>query len=105
MSATAEAKPQEPSLLEKVVESILTPGSSLTASMQVVINITFVILAFILMGLVFADPENIHLKIMIGLLLGLVFSTNWFFSLILNSDFKAEVEDKAGEDKEPKKEK
>eukprot|EP01064_Diplonema_japonicum_P026039 TRINITY_DN3744_c0_g3_i1.p1 TRINITY_DN3744_c0_g3~~TRINITY_DN3744_c0_g3_i1.p1 ORF type:complete len:128 (+),score=34.59 TRINITY_DN3744_c0_g3_i1:778-1161(+) len=77
---------EEESWLVQAVSSVLVPGSGLTHTMQMVINVIFVILAVILSVLIFVDGENIHLKIMMGLLFGLVLSTNWFFSLILNNE-------------------
>ena len=65
----------------KVVQNILTPGSSLTAEMCSFLNVIFAILGLVLAVMIFADRNNIHLYIMTFFYIGLVASTNWFVFL------------------------
>lgn len=73
---------------------ILTPGSTLTPKFRAILNLVFIGVALSASLLFFAWGVNIHTMVFSFLLLGLVISTNWFFSL-LDTAQKASLEEAA----------
>ena len=63
------------------INHILKPGSSANSTMQTMMNVLYTLLALVLAMLLFSDTSNIHYYAMIGLLVGLAASTNWYVFL------------------------
>lgn len=71
--------------LARVLNHILTPGSSLTPFMWVTFNVIMAGLFAVWLMFLYAMPANIHVWSFGFLGLGLGLSTNWFMSLIFSS--------------------
>ncbi|CCW66357.1 unnamed protein product [Phytomonas sp. Hart1] len=72
-------------LLVKIINHILTPGSSLTPFMWISFNILMGALFLLWLFFVFSMPKCIHLWVFGFLGLGLTLSTNWFMKIIFSS--------------------
>ena len=94
----------------KMINHLMTPGSSLTSTVWTAFNVIMVMLGMIWLVFLFNFPTNTHVLIFGGLFLGLFGSTNWFFSEIFNAkeDFESqkergEIDDKKKTDGDEKK--
>lgn len=93
-------------LIARVLNHVLTPGSSLTSSVWTAFNVIMLWLFVCWLLFVFSFPYNIHVWAFGILGLGLTLATNWFLSEIFKAglDFdsqqrKAAATEKAGSKK------
>ncbi len=110
VASTKRAEPEEElPWFARLVNHVLTPGSSHTSAMWVAFNVIIGILGGVWLMFVIAFPDNIHVWIFGGLFVGLCITTNWFMSEIFaaKEDFesqqKKEAANKAPEAVEDKK--
>lgn len=105
-AAAATRPPQEVEeedlpFFAKVLNHILTPGSSLTHTTWVVFNILIFLLFLCWSMFLYAMPTNIHVWVFGFLGLGFAVTTNWFMKIVFSSglDFatqqQQEMEEKA----------
>jgi len=81
---------------------ILKPGSSLHPKFLLVLDIAFVALLLILLGLAFLTAGNLHIFALIGIELALWASVKWFVNELKKIPIPLEAENE-GESKESKK--
>lgn len=86
-----DPKSEEPPLAMRVVNHLLTPGSSLTSTVWTAFNAIMLVLGVIWIVFLFNFPTNPHVLVFGGLFLGLLASTNWFFKEIFDAkeDFES----------------
>ncbi|EPY27446.1 hypothetical protein STCU_05747 [Strigomonas culicis] len=104
-NAPADPKEQEEEtpLLARLVNHLLTPGSSLTPLMWAIFNVIMFGLFMVWCSFVYSVPHNIHVWIFGVLGLGLALSTNWLMYILFTSglDF-ASLQEKEREEREKK---
>jgi hypothetical protein len=89
-------------LLSSFVNHMLTPGSSLSHTMQAAFNGIMIVL-FMIWGVFLGTVppgESLHVWIFGALIIGLTLSTNWFLSQMI--EIKAETEREEAEEKKKK---
>lgn len=72
-------------LLARLLNHLLTPGSSLTPVVWVIFNIIMVFLIMIWLCFLYSFPSNLHVWVFGVLGLGLAVSTNWLLHLIFSA--------------------
>lgn len=82
-----EANNEEESLpfFARVINHILTPGSSLSPVIWISFNVIMFLLFAVWLTFVYAMPSNVHVWVFGVLGVGLVASTNWLMKLIFSS--------------------
>lgn len=82
-------------LLVRLINHILTPGSSLSPIVWISFNLIMGILFLIWVSFVVSFPDNIHVWVFGFLGLGLAGSTNWMMKIIFNAhlDFASQQEE------------
>lgn len=101
----SEVQPQQATeeqnlpFLARVVNHLLTPGSSLNPIMWIAFNVIMLALFGIWLMFVYAMPKNIHVWAFGFLGLGLAASTNWLMKLIFSEglDFNSQQAQKQDE--------
>lgn len=102
---SGEAEGESLPLMARMLNHLLTPGSSLTPLIWISFNV--IMLAFFAVWLMFvcSMPRNVHVWVFGFLGLGLVASTNWLMKIVFSSglDFASqqqrEAEEKANAEK------
>ncbi|KAK7197218.1 hypothetical protein NESM_000667600 [Novymonas esmeraldas] len=103
-AAAAAAPNEEESLpfLARMINHLLTPGSSLTPLVWIGFNLVMLALFGVWLMFVVAMPKNIHVWAFGFLGLGLTASTNWLMKIIFSSglDFASQQQREAEASKE-----
>ncbi|KAG5502692.1 hypothetical protein JIQ42_05761 [Leishmania sp. Namibia] len=91
--------------LARMINHLLTPGSSLSPIVWISFNLVMLALFGVWLMFVFAMPKNIHVWAFGFLGLGLTASTNWLMKIVFSSglDFASQQHRDAGEESEKKK--
>ncbi|CCW64506.1 unnamed protein product [Phytomonas sp. EM1] len=76
---------EELPLLARIINHILTPGSSLTPFMWISFNVIMCGLFLLWLLFVISMPTCIHVWVFGFLGLGLTLSTNWFMKIVFSS--------------------
>ncbi|KAG5506533.1 hypothetical protein JKF63_06036 [Porcisia hertigi] len=86
-------------LLARMIDHILTPGSSLSPIVWIGFNLVMLALFGVWLIFAFAMPNNIHVWAFGFLGLGLTCSTNWLMKIIFSSglDFASQQKREAGQ--------
>ena len=61
-----------------LMHNLMTPGSSLTSTMQMIVNVIYAVLFFVICLCIYGDSSYIHFYGMMVLLIGLICTTNWY---------------------------
>lgn len=101
-SVATATPPEELPFLAKMINHIMTPGSSLTSSVWVAFNFIMVWLFLCWLLFVFSFPDNIHVWAFGILGLGLTITTNWFMSEIFKAGLDFDTQSKKGSKREEK---
>lgn len=81
----ADTTVEELPMLARMLNHLLTPGSSLTSSVWTAFNVIMVWLFACWLLFVFSFPDNIHVWAFFVLGVGLLLTTNWFMSEIFKA--------------------
>ncbi|KPA75188.1 hypothetical protein ABB37_08507 [Leptomonas pyrrhocoris] len=99
-----EVKPQEEGeeslpLMARMLNHILTPGSSLSPVVWISFNVIMLALFVVWLMFVCSMPKNVHVWIFGILGLGLTASTNWLMKIVFSSglDFASQQQREAEE--------
>jgi hypothetical protein len=85
MSSISASAQEDLPLLARIINHVLTPGSSLTSTVWVSFNVIMVMLALIWLMFVVSMPDNVHVWSFGFLGAGLAATTNWFMYEIFKS--------------------